>query len=211
MLGISQDASHDEIKAAFTERALRLRPHRDATDDDAVERAAWRLQELNDAWEVLRDPRRRRSYDQTLDRAPILGAERAPPPVALRMDDLPEPATGAEEEPASRWVRWAPALVIALILLVVVGISISTGATPEDDPDVVTTEVLPEGTCVLVDASEPASGETGDPAVAVVDCAAENDGTIVAAVDVPLPCPPRTINVPLLSEGRSLCLAPIAE
>jgi hypothetical protein len=28
---------------------------------------------------------------------------------------------------------------------------------------------------------------------------------------VPLPCPPRTVNVPLLSEGHSLCLAPASE
>ena len=47
---------------------------------------------------------------------------------------------------------------------------------------------------------------SGDPVVVAVACTAPNDGRIVAVVKVPLPCPPQSVNIPLLAENRSLCL-----
>jgi molecular chaperone DnaJ len=67
VLGVQQDATHDELKDAYRNRALRLRGQRGpGSSDDEIERVEWRMGELNTAWEVLRDPRRRQAYDRQL-------------------------------------------------------------------------------------------------------------------------------------------------
>ena len=58
-LGVSQNATEDEIKKAF--RALARKYHPDANPDDPS--AVERFKELNTAYETLRDPERRRRYD----------------------------------------------------------------------------------------------------------------------------------------------------
>ncbi|MDQ1454680.1 MAG: molecular chaperone DnaJ [Actinomycetota bacterium] len=59
VLGVSSDATDDEIKKAF--RALARKYHPDANPDDAA--AVESFKEINDAYETLRDPERRRRYD----------------------------------------------------------------------------------------------------------------------------------------------------
>jgi molecular chaperone DnaJ len=59
LLGVSSDASDDEIKKAF--RGLARKYHPDASPDDPA--AVERFKEINDAYETLRDPERRRRYD----------------------------------------------------------------------------------------------------------------------------------------------------
>lgn len=59
VLGIDRGASPDEIKRAY--RKLARRYHPDVTGDDP--RATERFKELTDAYEVLSDPKRRRTYD----------------------------------------------------------------------------------------------------------------------------------------------------
>ena len=59
VLGVSSDATDDEIKKAF--RALARKYHPDANRDDAA--AVESFMEINDAYETLRDPERRRRYD----------------------------------------------------------------------------------------------------------------------------------------------------
>ena len=59
ILGVSPHATEDEIKKAF--RALARQHHPDANRDDP--QAVERFKELNEAYETLRDPERRRRYD----------------------------------------------------------------------------------------------------------------------------------------------------
>ncbi len=59
-LGVSRDASEDDIKKAFRKLARKYHPDV-ATDKKAAEE---RFKEINEAYEVLGDPAKRRKYDQ---------------------------------------------------------------------------------------------------------------------------------------------------
>ena len=67
LLETQRDVSTSELKQAYYELSRRFHPdvnrHRPPEERDAAERVAKRLTE---AWSVLRDPRRRRSYDAKL-------------------------------------------------------------------------------------------------------------------------------------------------
>lgn len=70
-LGVSRDASQEEIKRAF--RVLARKWHPDANRDDPDAEA--RFREIAEAYEVLSDPERRRRYDRgdTIDIGDLFG------------------------------------------------------------------------------------------------------------------------------------------
>lgn len=80
-LGVARDAQPDVIRDAYRRRARTAHP--DATgsvDDDE-------MSAINEAWFVLRDPERRRRYDDVLlGAAPSTGADR-PTQVRVRFGD----------------------------------------------------------------------------------------------------------------------------
>ena len=59
LLGVARDASHDEIKRAFRRLARELHP--DVSEDA---NAGQRFRAVAEAYEVLSDPERRRTYDR---------------------------------------------------------------------------------------------------------------------------------------------------
>src|SRR5262249_38239789 len=59
VLGVSRNASADEIKRAYRELARKFHPDSNPDDPQAVER----FKEVTAAYEVLSDPERRRRYD----------------------------------------------------------------------------------------------------------------------------------------------------
>lgn len=65
-LGVSKDASADTIKKAFRDLARRHHPDKVQGDDKAA--AETRFKEINEAYEVLKDPEKREKYD-------LLGAD----------------------------------------------------------------------------------------------------------------------------------------
>src|SRR5438445_2481716 len=59
VLGIARTASADDIRRAFRKLALDYHPDRNKTDE-----AHDRFKEINEAYEVLRDPQKRSAYDR---------------------------------------------------------------------------------------------------------------------------------------------------
>ena len=57
ILGITEDASREDIRAAFRQRALELHPDRSGMESGP-------FQEVQEAYSVLGDPERRRRYDR---------------------------------------------------------------------------------------------------------------------------------------------------
>ena len=60
VLGVSKDASQDEIKKAYRKRAMKFHPDRNSDDPEAEKK----FKEASEAYEVLRDEQKRRQYDQ---------------------------------------------------------------------------------------------------------------------------------------------------
>lgn len=60
ILGVKRDAGSDEIKAAWRSKAKTVHPDQNRDDPDATERFA----EIGQAYDLLKDPRKRGLYDQ---------------------------------------------------------------------------------------------------------------------------------------------------
>jgi len=60
ILGVSQNATNDELKATYRKLALKYHPDRNPGDKEAEEK----FKEASEAYEVLRDTQKRRIYDQ---------------------------------------------------------------------------------------------------------------------------------------------------
>ncbi|WP_312991813.1 J domain-containing protein [Chryseobacterium flavum] len=62
-LGISQDASEEDVKKAYRKLSLKYHPDKNDNDDFFADR----FREIQEAYETLSDPVRRRTYDQNLE------------------------------------------------------------------------------------------------------------------------------------------------
>ena len=62
VLGVAAGADREEIRAAYVDLAKQLHPDRNAGSEQAKQR----FQEVNQAYELLKDPKRRLAYDRLL-------------------------------------------------------------------------------------------------------------------------------------------------
>src|SRR4051812_20307377 len=92
-LGVSKTATEDEIKSAF--RKLARKHHPDVAKDKKS--AEEKFKQINEAYEVLSDPEKRKKYDQ-------LGADWNQPGGGFQ----PPPGWGAGGQPGGGYQRWSP-------------------------------------------------------------------------------------------------------
>ena len=59
ILGIKKDATQKEIKKAYRKKALKFHPDRNKSED-----AEEKFKEINEAYQVLSDPKKKQAYDQ---------------------------------------------------------------------------------------------------------------------------------------------------
>lgn len=60
LLGVSKDAGQDEIKKAFRKQAMKYHPDRNPDSKEAEQK----FKEVNEAYEILKDPDRKAAYDR---------------------------------------------------------------------------------------------------------------------------------------------------
>ncbi len=75
ILGVEADASQDELKKAY--RKLARKYHPDVSKEANAEE---RFKEIGEAWEALKDPKKRKAYDQLKNRGWRQGDDFQPPP-----------------------------------------------------------------------------------------------------------------------------------
>jgi curved DNA-binding protein CbpA len=96
LLGLTKDASHDEVRAAFRRFALRYHPDRFVDETEALAARALAIYRRGaEAFDVLSDPTERAAYDAVLARGQKRLTE--DPAVLLRRAAAP-----AKEAPAAR-------------------------------------------------------------------------------------------------------------
>lgn len=212
ILGVAPDASHDEVKSAYLERAMRFHPDRHADAAPEVRaRADFQMREVNAAWEVLRNPARRADYDARLrGDTPVWegGGTRAKrtAPVAPRVADLqPRKPSGAVSAPAP-W-RAGPLIVVGVVLVVVaLGFAAwaTTSSSDEGDEDEVEVQVgtpISEGSCVVLASID------GRIAPVTNECSAIGALRVVSVVDLGRPCPSDTERFDVQADEVRLCLS----
>lgn len=182
VLGVGADATAEQIRRAYHDRARHLHPDGLAgasRDDDTVRRA---MQDVNEAWRVLRDPVRRAAYDDALHRR-----EQPAPRTHL---DVDTPYAHAPAEPGDltvALVRAAP-WVAVLVVLGAMFVFTAFARTGSDDPD----EII--GSCIT----------TADGPPAETACTEPNDGRVVLVVDRPSRCSPSS--KPVSADGVWWCV-----
>lgn len=123
VLGVSPEAGTDDVRRAYLDRARETHPDRHI-DADSRQRAdaERRMREVNEAWRILGNPRRRRRYD--LERAPAsMFASRADGtmPHDYRPDrpDPPDSIDFEEIDSTTRIIRGLPWMILVFVLFAI--------------------------------------------------------------------------------------------
>lgn len=170
LLGVSPDADTASIRDAYRRAARAHHPDRHG-DASSANMAA-----VNEAWQVLGDPARRREYDLGL-RVPAAGE-----PTRAGGSTTAAPYVEPAYNPLARYqdpprFPWRFMAVLAMIGTVFVLIGVVTA--PDPVPPTVD-NVLQPGDCVLIEANNDAAERL---------CSAPHDGVVEALVPFGDTCP----------------------
>lgn len=174
VLGVAEDADAAQLRAAYRRAARANHP------DAHGEASAARMAEVNQAWQVLQDPQRRRDYDLTLA-APSTPSSSASRPTVTRSEPPPfveprhNPLGRYQDPPRIPW-RFMGVMLVLGIAFVVLGVITAGDPVP---PTV--DNVLSPGDCVVIDVN-------GDAVERL--CTEPHDGTIEALVTTGDVCSP---------------------
>lgn len=188
VLGVQPSATYDEIRAAYHDKARQLHPDRvagrSAGEQEATRRA---MQDVNEAWRVLRDAGRRAAYDRASAPAPpVAPASHASTPLS----DWDRPFHGRAAEPGDvtvALVRAAPWVAVLLVLGAIVVFTAFARHTTS------TRELI--GKCIVT--------EQGDPHE--VPCDEPSDGRVVDIVETESRCAEGT-TARVVASGDWFCL-----
>jgi curved DNA-binding protein CbpA len=127
VLGVDTTSSAEDLRRAYVRRARALHPDRHVgADPERAARAARAMQEVNEAWRVLRNPATRAAYDARLRRP-----EPRPP---MRAPSAGPPVRTAPDEPVVRVVRGLPWVAVALVLGAIFVFTAFAGSTSDGGP-----------------------------------------------------------------------------
>ena len=197
VLGVSPRATPDQVRRAYYDLVRSLHPdHHHGVSPDPV-----RLNDVNEAWRVLRDPASRESYDRSIEGMRRVRRPEAPRPTYQPQhaaapgdfdDDLDTPIDHPLAEPGDvgvSVVRGLPWVAVAVVLAIIFVFTAFAGDDAPTGPrDLV-------GRCV--------DAATGD-AVEAVPCEGPNDGEVVLVVDRATRCPDDT--EPQSMDDQWLCV-----
>lgn len=188
--GLAQRLHPDRVVGATTaERALAER----------------RMREINESWEVLRDPARRRAYDEQR-----LGATRARPSPAPASDGRAGGSAHVEADDddlvdvapevhglVGALVRHLPWVVLLVVFAVIFVLSAYAGGGGSGDAPASTPVRAQPGDCLDL--------EPG-PSTTIVACDGPHEFEVVTRAADPLDCPDGTEGRRLATDGRFDCV-----
>ena len=203
VLGVAPSAGADEVRRAYLERARLLHPDRlQGLPADQSARMARAMQDVNEAWRVLRSPASRAAYDERLagrsgpsprpngaSPASWRGSDLDPTPYYRRPDGMVDPGASVV-----RSLPWIAALVVLGAIFV---FSAFAGGAGEDSRRTSSDLV---GRCVQ---SQQGVG------VVEVPCTADNEGRVDLVVNRQSQCPADATVRAVPGEGTWVCLRPV--
>jgi len=197
VLGVVPTAGADEVRRAYLAKARETHPDR-YVDASAVERnsAEGRMREVNEAWRVLGNPRRRRRYDLELmpPRSGPTGASDVR--FTSRTDGtMPEVIEYEEIDGTARIIRGLPWLIVVVVLFAIFVFTAyaATGGAKTPTP----TPANNLGRCVR---------SVGDSAVEPAACGSSGARLVIATVDPTQQCPAGSERLAPLSGTTVYCL-----
>lgn len=167
-------STDDEVRRAYLDRAREAHPdrHIDASTAQRSD-AERRMQEVNEAWRVLGNPRRRRRYD--LERDPLMMfASRSDG--TMPTDHLPDDGVLEEIDGTTRLIRGLPWMIVVFVLF---AIFVFTAYAAAGGDKTAPTPSNNLGRCVL------AVGSTVTPS----PCGTPGARLVIAEVDTNQQCP----------------------
>ena len=203
ILGVSQVATADEVRAAFRSRARELHSDSNAQISLAAQQlAVVELARVSEAWRVLNDPQKRLEYDHGPLQTGRVSSPASPPrPHAGSGFPAARPtraSVGIVDAPSTT----RPLIVIAgliLVISIVVILIVHNSASTSDTPN----SRLQVGACVLVVAT------TAGKSLHAVDCAGHHDGTITQLITNFGPCLGTEDSYSIPPINARICVSPV--